>query len=147
MTKLTFALIAIAISFSAFAEIPSEIKSLLNRPGSFISIIDGKVKADEQGTNCDLRAEDSSIEITSIAYFTPVAHLDKAKKEIQRDGTVVFTTTYSGRRPGGSVCGDTTPLLSYKQTVEVKGNTLVIREKFRCLLEGSTEIVQGCKIK
>lgn len=147
MSKLSIAILAFSLSLSAFAEIPNEIKNLMNRPGSFISIMDGKEIAHEHGTNCDIQGEDSSIEITSVAYFTPVAHLDNAKKETLRDGTLVLTTTSTGRRPGGSVCGDMVPLLSYKKTVEVKGNTLLIREKIRCLFEGSTEIIQGCKIK
>ncbi len=148
--KVNLLLALIAFSMNSFAALPREVKNLLNKDGEFISMVNGKNVNGEAGTDCRIIMNpyggDESISIESVAYFTPVAHMDNAKKEI-KDGVTLFVLDDSGLRPGGSVgCGNT-PQLSYKKTVEVRGSTLIIKQKFRCLLERSTEIIQGCKIK
>lgn len=146
----TFLLVSsLFLSLTAVAKVPQEIARLMDQDGTFVSSINGRNIDGENGTSCKITMSpyggESSIIIDSVAYFTPTAHLDDAKKTIKND-SVIFTLTDTGRRPGGSACGDYTPMLSYKKTVEVKGRSLIIRQKFRCLLEGATEIVQGCKL-
>lgn len=150
LLKANLLLMVFAFSMSSFAGVPSEIKKLLNKDGVFISTVNGKTIAQEDGTDCRIVMNpyggEESISIESVAYFMPVAHMDNAQKEI-KDGSIIFTLDDRGQRPGGSAgCGNT-PQLSYKKTVEVRGSKLLIKQKFRCLLERSTEIIQGCNIR
>lgn len=147
--KICLSVISLAFGLNAFAEIPAEIQNLMNKNGTFISKINGKVYTAEDGSSCEIVEnpfrKGKSFVIESAAYFQPVVHLDNAQRKV-KNGKVIYTLTSSGRRPGGSVCGDMVPLLSYKKTVEIEGNTLSVRQKYICLGEGPTEILQGCRI-
>lgn len=150
LLKIKLLLVTFILSMNSFAGVPTEIKKFIDKDGVSISLIDGEKIPDEDGTNCRVTispyGDDDSIVINSVAYFTPVAHLEGAKRTVKGD-TVIFTLNDSGKRPGGSVgCGNV-PQLSYKKTVEVKGSTLLIKQKFHCLFEGSTEIITGCKLR
>jgi len=141
--------VSLLTSLPSFSAVPQEISKLMNKLGVFISYVNGNVYKEDDGTPCQVIMNpyggESSIAIESRAYDLPVAHLDGAKKSVE-DNTVYFKTNETGKRPGGSVCGDVTPLTSYSKTVEVSGNKLIIREKMRCLLS-KTEIIQGCLVK
>jgi hypothetical protein len=130
------------------AKLPSEIEALLDQQGTYISRYNGEIRRGEYGTRCEVvRSADSdtSISINSVAYSNAYAHLSSYKKSVQGDVTI-FTLPDSGKRPGGSVCGDMDPLVNYKKTVEVTRDLLLIKESFRCLLSGKTVIEQACKI-
>ncbi len=135
----------------AYAQLPSDVSALMNKKGKLSSTINGKAVADEDGSDCEVivnpysAEEDDSIQMSSRAYFNVTADLLGAKKETSFDGTIVYVTKAHGKRAGGSVCGDTMPLLGYKKTVETKRNKLTIRETFRCLLS-KYEIIQACTI-
>lgn len=135
-------------ALQANAGVPIEVKKLMDKEGIFISLVDGK-KTNDDGTICEVKMNpyggESSIVIDSVAYFTPVAHFDQFKKS-SKNGIIYFELPDTGRRPGGSVCGDMTPLLNYKKWVEVGGDSLLIKEQYRCLFEGKTLVVQGCKL-
>src|SRR5690606_33171469 len=139
----------VSFTFAAFAQVPPEVARLLDRPGTYTSLYNGESYPNEDGGECTISMNpyggDASIAINAATYFTPVADLDGAEVEYQAD-RVVYTLNDSGKRPGGSVCGDITPLLSYKKTVEVFENALFIKQKYRCLFGGSEEIVEGCSL-
>jgi hypothetical protein len=135
----------------AFATLPSEISTLMNKKGLLNSTVNGKIISDENGSDCEVISnpygseEDDSIQISSRAYFNSMAYLKEAKKETSFDGTIVYMTKENGKRPGGSACGSTMPVSGYKKTVEIKKNKLTIRESFRCLLS-KHEVIQACTI-
>lgn len=146
LTLFTLAL----LSVNSFAAVPTEVSKFLDKKGVFISLLDGKPVAGENGTECTVRVSpygDSSITIDSVAYFTPGAHFKGAVRSQGFDGSVVFELTDSSKRPGGSLACGNDPLLRFKKTVEVNKDTLIIRSKFRCLLSGKAEIVEGCRIQ
>lgn len=137
------------ISFSVEAKLPTEIARLTGKMGTFTSIYNGKSVAAETGTDCKIEENEygeGSVAIDSVSYFTPTADLEGASKSISK-GVVTYVTTYNGKRPGGSVCGDYKPLTSYKQTVIVTKNSLTIKQKFTCALFERNEIIETCTIK
>jgi hypothetical protein len=138
----------IMITVEAHATLPTEIARLQGRMGVFTSIFNGKTDASESGTDCKIEEShygEGSVEINSAAYFTPTAHLDGAQKTKEK-GVTKFITTSSGKRPGGSVCGDYIPLTSYKQTVTVTANALSINEKYTCGFFDKNESIQTCAL-
>ena len=140
-------LILLSSSFASANLLPHEIRSYIGKSGKLISTIDGQAVRGEHGNNCTIELSPynpdmDSVQITAGTYFTPIAHLEGAKKDRVQGGWI-FTTTSDGRRPGGSVCGDMVPLTSYKKTLELQGKTLTIRQVFRCFFEKTT-IVQAC---
>lgn len=135
------------ICSSAFAKVPVEISKLMGKQGTFVSTYNGTDTQHESGTACSIELSpygDSSIQINSVSYFTPVAHLDGSTR-IESGGAVIYQLSDSGKRPGGSACGDYDFISGYKKTLEVYKNGIIIREKFRCSLIEKNEIVQGCK--
>lgn len=147
--KNAFIVLALSVlSTSAFAGVPSEISSLFGKQGKFVSLYNGKDTQKESGTNCSISISDygdSSIQINSVSYFTPVAHLEGSKRT-ETNGAVVYQLSDNGKRPGGSACGDYEMISGYKKTLEVYKDGIIIREKFRCSLIEKNEIVQGCKL-
>ncbi len=151
MKKMMFLLAFVVGANAQAGGLPSELSKYLNKSGKFISLIDGKPVNDEHGTSCQVLQSphgnyEDSIYIQSVAYFAPSAFLDGASKSVNEKGVTIFSLNDSGKRPGGSACGDMVPMLSYKKTVEEKGGVLVIRQKIRCMFE-KTEIVQGCDVR
>ena len=150
MNRTLLTILAVTINVNALAAIPAPVKNLMNKSGKFISTFDGKEYAEEHGADCEVMlnpyGDENSIKIEAGAYFTPVAHFENNHKEKRKGDTIIYEMSDSGKRPGGSICGNT-PLASYQKTVEVTGNTVSIKQKYRCFLEfKSTEIVQGCRI-
>ncbi len=149
-----------SFSLSALAaspgQLPSEVVSFLNLPGKYLSLHQGEPVQSEHGAECAIRLnsyaeEDGSeivIETTPQYPYPAVANFIAAKKKVLADGTIVFQLTDSGKRPGGSVCGDTSPLLKYVKTVEIHDQTISVHQTFWCLLDGGrkTDIIQGCTI-
>lgn len=149
MKTALFVFTSIILSQFSHAAVPGEVEKFLDRDGVFISIHNGKNTADN-GSHCRVvknpYGEESSIVINSIAYFQPVAHFEKSKKSVSEE-IVFFELRENGRRPGGSVCGDMIPLLSYKKWVEISKDKFLIKQKYRCALERETLIVEGCQIQ
>lgn len=148
--KILFSALCLAMGAqSAFAKLPAEITKLMNKPGTFISEYNGK-KTDDHGTNCEITkspwGDEDSIVIKSVAYFEPGAHLEGAKRKVSGNA-VIYELNDTGKRPGGSVCGDYVPLLTYKKWVEVHSDRLLIKQAFRCAFERKTEITEGCIVK
>lgn len=145
------AITAIAlISLSAQAKLPTEISKLTGKLGTFTSTFNGKNVDSETGTDCKIEVseyDDNTVIIDSVAYFQPTAHLDGAKKSVSSNGDITYETTFNGKRPGGSVCGDFTPLTSYKQTVIVTKKSVTIKQKFTCALLDRNEIIETCTVK
>lgn len=147
-TKLSLFLLCF-ISFSLNAQLPAEIAKMAGKEGVFTSLYNGKNVADESGTNCSIEESqygEGSVIIESVSYFTPTAHLEGAAKSEKR-GQVEYVTTSNGKRPGGSVCGDYSPLTSYTQSVIVSKTSLTIKEKFTCALFDRNEIIATCTLK
>lgn len=146
--KKTVIALAACCCLSASANVPQEIQDLMEKEGTYISLQNGKATS-EDGGSCKVIMNpyggESSISIDANAYFAPVAHMDDAARST-RSGETVYELSTSGRRPGGSVCGDWDSLLRYKKLVRVNGKTVTIEQSYRCLFGGKTEIVQGCKI-
>lgn len=137
------------ISFSLNAQLPAEIAKMAGKEGVFTSLYNGKNVADESGTNCSIEESqygEGSVIIESVSYFTPTAHLEGAARSEKR-GQVEYVTTSNGKRPGGSVCGDYSPLTSYTQSVIVSKTSLTIKEKFTCALFDRNEIIATCTLK
>ena len=149
MKKITLVCALLVLTANAKAALPKEIAGLTGKLGTFTSIYNGKSVADETGTDCKVEASqygDSSVVIDSVSYFKPTAHLDGASKS-ESNGVTTYVTTSSGKRPGGSVCGDYSPLTSYKQSVIVTKKSLTIKQKFTCAVFDRNEIVETCTIK
>lgn len=146
--KIIFSVIAFSlISAQAFAKLPSEIDRLASKPGTFTSIYNSK-SMPESGTNCSIEESaygEGSVILQSVSYFTPTAHLDGATRSV-RNGVVTYVTTDSGKRPGGSACGDYTPLTSYEKSVHVNHNSVTIKQKFRCAIFEKNEIIETCTV-
>ncbi len=151
MKSLLVSLLFVASAPALASALPSEITRLMDKDGTFVSLTNGKVVEHEHGTACRIiphpYGADDAVWIDSVSYFNPVAYLEGAKRSVLANGTIVYATTSSGRRPGGSVCGDFTPLRSYKQTVEVTKDTVLLRQRIGCGLSRTLEIVEGCKVK
>lgn len=137
------------LAISAHASLPSEITALLNKTGTLSSIYNGKAVRDEDGNTCEIKKspyDENTITIEAGLYFTPNANLDGAKREI-KNNQVIYTTTYSGKRPGGSECGDYSKMTGFKEQVIVKENSIAIVKTFRCNLIEKVEMIEECKIQ
>lgn len=148
--KLTLAALCTFTLLSAVAEakLPTEIERLTNRPGLFTSVFNGKYTHDN-GTNCTIEDDEfevSSVRIKSFSYFLPVAHLVGASRRVS-NGVVTYVTTENGKRPGGSVCGDYTPLTSYTKSVIVQNNSLTILQQYSCGFFERNEMVETCTLR
>lgn len=149
MKKLSVLCTLLILASNANAALPKEIAKLQGRPGFLVTTQDGKVYENESNIDCTIEESlygEGSLIIEAGTYFTPTAHLDGAKKEVSGT-TVIYTTKSNGKRPGGSVCGDMSPLTSYKQTVTVTAKSLSIREKFSCAIFDRNDVVQTCTLK
>lgn len=149
MKALTLMALTVLTLSTVEAKLPAEIAKLSGRLGTFTSIYNGKSVAAETGTDCKIEESqygEGSVVIDSVSYFTPTAHLDGASRS-EKNGEVTYVTTSTGKRPGGSVCGDMIPLTSYKQTVIVTKNSLTIKQKFSCALVDRNEIIETCTVK
>lgn len=151
LLNISLTLCACILPLIAQSQLPTSIKNLMDKDGVFFSSFNDKVDEDETGTDCRIiqnpYGDEDSITIESVAYFAPVAHLEKAKLIESRAGSETYLLDANGKRPGGSVCGDITPLLSYKKYVDVQDNSLSIRQEYRCLFSSKSIIVQKCSLR
>jgi hypothetical protein len=146
MVKLALIFCLLSNFSTAFAAnvLPDGVRRLLGKQGVFFSTVDGKTAGDSGG-GCTFMLETRSatqIVIESNTGTKAVANFAGAKRT--RAAGEVYLTTYTGKRPGGSVCGDYTPLVSYEKTVSVKINAIEIRQNYRCGFS-KTEIVEACR--
>lgn len=149
MKNITIVLFSVVTMSSAFASLPNEVASLVGKPGVFTSLYNGKSIEGETGSGCKIEEGqygDSVVVIDSVSYFTPTADLEDAERS-EKNGVVTFETTATGKRPGGSVCGDYSPLTSYKQTVIVTKKSVTLKQKFSCAIFDRSEIVETCTVK
>lgn len=150
MKNIAFALCSlVCIATSAHAALPTEMAKLQGRPGTLMSYFNGDVFESESNIDCTIEESEygeGSVILKAGTYFTPSADLEDAEKKVKGD-TVTYTTTSTGKRVGGSVCGDMVPLTSYKQTVIVTKTSLTIREKFTCAIFDRNDIVTTCTLK
>lgn len=148
--KLTIAL-ALLTSFAAHASsgLPADINALVGKTGEFTSLYNGKTFEAENGGACSIEESEYGegvVVIEAATHFKPSADLEGATKATS-NGVTTYTTNSNGKRPGGSVCGDFSPLTSYKKTVIVTKNSLTIKQKYTCAIFDRNEIVETCTIK
>lgn len=149
--KLSVIIIGLALAPQLMAQIPSVVLKLVDRDGTFFSSFNKKVNQELTGTPCRVilnpYSEDDSIAIESHAYDMPVAHLSDAILQSSTDKVKTYLLSDNGRRPGGSACGDITPMFSYKKTLEVSKNSLLIKQEYRCLFSSKSVLIQKCEVK
>jgi hypothetical protein len=149
MKKISILFSLLVLATNTYAALPKDIAQLQGRAGVLVTTQNGKVVANESNIHCTVEESqygEGSVIIEASTYFTPTAHLIGASREVS--GSIVqYTTASTGKRPGGSVCGDIAPLTSYKQTVTVTPSSLTIREKFACAFFDRNEVVQTCSLK
>lgn len=145
--KIFLIFLVFVLTLNVFADIPTEIEKLMGKDGVFISIINGKRISNEDGVSCRIVGGDgsSAVLIDSASSLKPMAHLDGAKKEFSNK-KIVYTTEDINQDSNDLLCAANIPLVSYQKIVEVEGSTLLIKQKYRCLLEKSVEVIQGCSI-
>ena len=152
MKNIAFALCSlVCIATSAHAGLPKEMDHLKNRKGTLITTYSGKVYENESNIECSITeaAYDDgtdSVMIDAGSYFPATGFLEGSKKEVKGE-TIVYTLNDSGKRPGGSACGDMSPLTSYKKTVTVTKNSLTIREKFTCAIFDRNDYIRTWTLK
>lgn len=143
MKTLFIALLAIS---SAYA---SNLDSLLvknGKSGTLMSYYNGKIYEAESNLDCSIIIEDNSLTIQAPTYFGINALLDNAKIS-EKNGKTIITTTESGKRPGGSACGDYGVMTGYKKTVEVTDSSVAVIQEFRCNLVEKNNIKEVCNLK
>lgn len=140
--------IALLSSMANASNLPKELQSKIGKTGTLTTTNKGEVYEVESNLPCEVAVSensDSSIVLEASVYFTPVAHLDE-ETTVERSGNKsIYTLNDSGKRPGGSACGDYGILSSYKKTLEVTNNSVAIREKFTCNLFEKHDYVRICK--
>jgi len=135
------------ISLSASAVLPKEITRLLGKPGKLTSLYNGKPVQSEDGNTCEVLKSESSdnvIQINAGLSFTPSADLTNAKKESSANATI-YTTTYSGKRPGGSECGNSI-MTNFVQRVIVDKQSISLVKTFRCNIFERVAIIEKCTV-
>ena len=143
MKTLFIALLAIS---SANA---SNLDSLLvknSKSGTLMSYYNGKIYEAESNLDCSIIIEDNSLTIQAPTYFGINALLDDAKIS-EKNGKTIITTIESGKRPGGSACGDYSVMTGYKKTVEVTASSVAVIQEFRCNLVEKNNIKEICNLK
>lgn len=140
--------LALLSSIANASDLPKELQSKIGKTGTLTTTYEGKVYESESNIPCVVTTSeysDTSIVLDASVYFTPVAHLDE-ETTVEKNGTkTIYTLNDSGKRPGGSVCGDYGILSSYKKTLEVTNNSVAIREKFTCNLFERNDYLRICK--
>lgn len=141
----------VCIATTAHAGLPKEMNHLKGRTGTLITTFSGKVYASESNIECSVTEATyddgtDSVMIDAASYFPATGFLEGSKKSVKGD-SIVYTLNDSGKRPGGSACGDMVPLTSYKKTVEVTKNSLTIREKFTCAVFDRNDYIRTCTLK
>ncbi|UXR66086.1 hypothetical protein EZJ49_07465 [Bdellovibrio bacteriovorus] len=128
-----------ALADSQVEAITAKLKSLHGRVGTVVSSYESGI----EGRSCRLATEDYDFEMagrqfsgTKVTledtgmYFTPGVEIDNDTKSYGANTLLVST---SSKRAGGDACGDWGGAVGYKETISVEGNTVTIRQKFRCL--------------
>lgn len=144
--KTLFLTILIFSAFASASSIPKQIETLNGKSGILLSDV-----IDESGLTCKITTSETNqqarVVIEAETYFPIVAYLNNSQLKITETGASILTAE-TGKRPGGSVCGDTDILLKYEKIVEVQNKILTIREQFRCFSDfgKKTEIVRSCKL-
>jgi hypothetical protein len=144
------ALLSLVI-FSSMANasgLPKELQTKIGKTGILTTTYKGEVYEAESNIPCEVTTSeysDTSIVLESSAYFTPVAHLDEDTTVEKSGNKTIYTLSDSGKRPGGSACGDYGVLGSYKKTLEVTSNSVAVREKFTCNLFERNDYLRICK--
>ncbi len=145
--KISLAFLVFVLTLNVLADIPTEIGKLMGKDGLLISEVNGTIISDEDGANCRIVGGEgsASLLIDTEIYLKPTVILNTTRKELI-NGAAIYFLEDTGAESEEIMCGKGVPLVSYKKTLEVQGNTLLIRQKYRCLLEKPVEIVQGCYI-
>lgn len=116
------------------------------KTGTLTSYYNGKVYEAESNLNCTIKIEDNALYIEAPTYFSINALLDDAKTS-ERNGKLTITTIESGKRPGGSACGDYGMMTGYKKTIEVKDDSVAVIQEFRCNLIEKNHLKEVCNLK
>ncbi len=121
------------------------IKTFEGKKGTLTTVFNKEVREYESNIPCEVKIEGSKVYLDARTYFQNLIYIDDAAVQSTKD-TIVVTSSEDGKRPGGSVCGDTSVLSSYKKTMEISNDSVTITEKFRCNLVSSYKQVVTCKI-
>lgn len=146
---LSVCLLTLGVSFGAMASLPGEVAVLVGKEGKFTSFYNGKQDNEKQNTPCSIALSEYGedvVVIKSHSYFTPTADFEGAKRKEKKD-QVVYELVASGKRPGGSVCGDIAPLTSYKKSVVLTKDSFSVIQKYSCTFFERHEIVETCQLK
>jgi hypothetical protein len=100
----------------------------------------------EDGLECTIEVDDSSVFIRSAAEFPSSAVVQGAEIAEENYEYIIFKTLENGRRPGGSLCGDFIPMFGFEKIVAVTEDSITIQSDFRCLLE-KVVLFQTCNIQ
>lgn len=144
MKKIILAMCMLLSAQSFAAGLPRAIQDKLGKTGTLEFLIDGKKIAAANGLSCQIvmDSETNTLTIEAGIDYTQVAGLDGAKiKESSSEAKII--TKNSGRRPGGSVCGNTMRPLRYELSISAKANEVRFVEDYRCFRSSKLERV--CK--
>ncbi len=146
MKKLLIGIMALG-ALSAYANLPQDVQQFVGQEGQLSSVVNGEPSFVD-GENCFI-GEDPYGGDSRILFDNSRVEsiLDFEGADVSRRGnTTTYELTESGKRPGGSVCGDWDKLIHFKKTVTVENNEITVKEVFRCLLDGKTVRVETCKM-
>ncbi|MEH0860918.1 hypothetical protein [Halobacteriovorax sp. DPLXC-1] len=145
---ITFLLLISALNVAAFSGAEAKFVSKLKK-------LDGKTGVTSTNTN-DTGTGECSIEVDSLAdsvslyfrdtgyYFTPVAHAFSDSAELVDANTLLVSE--DSNRPGGDACGSYGGESGYKKTITLNGDSVTIRETFRCFLFKKYDFSFTCKL-
>lgn len=156
MNRFVQSLVFVSITSMAFiaqAQTQPSLRPLLGKKGQLSYSIDGELQFK---TDCKVKVTNDDIykmEYLALAKhdtgywsYTFGAILNDSSVISTANDVTVIKTTEHGRRPGGSKCGDITPMFGYKKLVEVGKNSITLREKYICGLS-RVEEVAVCQLK
>ncbi|AYF45174.1 MULTISPECIES: hypothetical protein [unclassified Halobacteriovorax] len=149
MKSFVLPLILVMASSNLFAagNVSSFLKSLEKLDGQ-----EGRVSSNtnERGTGeCQIEilkdTQSTSIYFRNTGYyFTPVAHAFSDSAELVDANTLLVSE--DSNRPGGDACGSYGGESGYKKTITLNGDSVTIRETFRCFLFKKYDFSFTCKL-
>lgn len=128
------------------SSLPAEVAKFVGKQGAFVSLYNEE-ETRESGGSCKVTlSAEGRVSIEAGTYFGIHADLEGAVRSVAGNGVIVYKLTDHGRRPGGSVCGDFVPVTSYKKTLEITDDVILVRQQFRCGFFDKYDIKEVCDL-
>jgi hypothetical protein len=114
------------------------------------NITEGAVAGQAQVCNVAKNSEYQSVSIVlpdDLVGIAPTPFYFAKATDASKGEVKVYTREHSGKRPGGSVCGDGLSVLLGKvhETLTIDGDKVEILESFRCVPGGKSVSLHSCK--